>query len=227
MSVWVKICGITSIEDGQAAAVAGADAVGLNFVSGPRRIAVERGEDILDSLPPTCESVLLIDITNEHVREPVLDLARRRNVRHLQIYGPQAATWVSRLAREGYRVFLPYQLRECEVRQAIDELLVQCSTAPDAIVLDAYHPELEGGTGRTLNWDRLRGVTDGGSTYPRIILAGGLTPENVPFAIEAVRPYAVDVSSGVEREPGRKDADKMKRFVAAVNLAAGQAESGE
>ncbi len=195
----VKICGITRIEDAQAAVEAGADAIGLVFVErSPRFIDVERAAEIARSVGAfVTVTGLFMDATQAAV-EAVL---RTVPLGLLQFHGNERAD-------ECRRYGLPY-IKAVGVK-GIDDFDAATADYDDAagLLLDSHGVGEMGGTGKTFDW----------SHFPRhsslpLILAGGLTPDNVAEAIEAVRPYAVDLSSGVENAPGIKDADMIRRLM--------------
>jgi phosphoribosylanthranilate isomerase len=202
MRIRVKICGITRVEDALAAAAFGADAIGLVFVeASPRCVSAERARAIAAALPPFISVVgLFVDAPATRIHEVLgqvpLDL--------LQFHGRETPEECRQFGR-------PYIKA---VRMAPDvDLAAEARRYAQAagLLLDAYDPQLAGGTGATFDWTRV--PPDLGKP---VILAGGLTPENVARAIQAVRPYAVDVSSGVEQSKGVKDAAKVAAFVEAV-----------
>ncbi len=202
----IKICGLTSPADLDAAVAAGADAVGLNFhPASPRSVDPERARTLLRLLPPFIEAVGVF------VRRSIHDcrtLAGDLGLRSIQVHGGPAET----VDAFPYRYVPAFQVREEADLAAIDRYLDDCRQAgvlPTAILVDGHAPGLHGGTGQRAPWDLLV------SWRPIVplILAGGLTPENVALAVRTVRPWAVDVASGVESEPGRKDPDKMRRFI--------------
>jgi len=194
----VKICGITRIEDALAAAAAGADAIGLVFAESPRRVTGGQAQAIVAALPPFIKVVgLFVDAPAEHVRavlnEVSLDL--------LQFHGREQAADCRQFGR-------PY-LKAIHIKEG-EDAGPMARRYPDAAALlfDTHRPDVAGGSGVTFDWSRLPDRLD-----RPVILAGGLTPENVTEAVRAVRPYAVDVSSGVERSKGIKDAEKIAAFV--------------
>jgi len=217
MRTRVKICGITRVEDALAAACAGADAVGLNFWPGtPRRVTLEVARRIVAALPPFVARVgLFVDPDPADVRAVLEDLA----LDALQFHGSETAA----LCR-GFG--LPY-LKAVAVKEGVD--LVECASQYDdaaGLLFDAFRPgDLPGGTGHPFDWSRL---TDDlrAALRPPLILSGGLDPDNVADAIRRVRPYAVDVSSGVEARDadggvtrGRKDAARIAAFMQGVRSA--------
>lgn len=203
MRTRVKICGITRAEDALTAARAGADAIGLVFYAGsPRAVAVERAQEIVQALPPFVATVgLFVDAAPEAIQGALkalrLDL--------LQFHGDETP--------EACRAYGRPYIKAIRLRPG-DDLAVRARAYGDAaaILADAYVEGLPGGTGRSLDWTRL----PQGLARP-LILAGGLTPANVAEAVAQVRPWAVDVSGGVEAAPGVKDAAKIAAFIRGVN----------
>ena len=226
--MWVKICGITCADDALAAFEAGADAIGLNFVGGPRRIAVASAQTILDAVPQDGRVVALVSIGPAGVEPSINELLDEYGISHLQVYGEVSTRDIRELVDRGHRLLVVRRPTRSRLRGLLDDI----GGGPVgeqlfAVVLDS--PPLvgravghsgdslggQGGTGRTLDWPaiaqaRRRGDLDG---WPPIVLAGGLTSDNVGRAIEIVRPWGVDVSSGVESGPGRKDRGAMADFV--------------
>jgi phosphoribosylanthranilate isomerase len=202
----VKICGITRWEDAQLAVELGAAALGFNFYPpSPRHLDPAAARAIILKLPPLIMSVGIF--ANESDDERVAHAVRESRVSAVQLHGPQFPPLDGALAdfpriravavREGFRLEM---LREF---------------ADDAFLLDTFDAELRGGTGKPFNWALAREA----NRFGTIILAGGLTPENVGRAIREVRPFAVDVASGVESAPGVKDAGKLRAFFQEVERA--------
>jgi phosphoribosylanthranilate isomerase len=158
-----------------------------------------------------------VDASRGDVTADILELLDRHRVSHLQVYGPVDAVKTLRWQVDGFKMIPVCQVRSGSFPQDVEALLAQSGMPrPAAILLDAFHERLRGGTGQTADWDLLasahrRGVT---KSWPPLILAGGLSPENVADAVSIVRPWAVDVSSGVEQSVGRKDTALMTAFVA-------------
>ena len=203
MSVRVKICGITCIEDAQAAALAGADALGFNFVSrSPRSVSAEQAAQIIRTLPPFVTTVGLFADPQPEVVRGVLDIAA---LDVLQFHGNEGAALCASFGR-------PY-LKAIPVKGPLDVEQLQSGYGDaQALLLDGWADGQSGGTGQTFDWS----LWPHGATMP-LVLAGGLTPDNVAEAILATRPYAVDVSGGVEGDqPGRKSAVQVRRFIAEV-----------
>lgn len=199
MAVRIKICGITNEEDGLAAAKFGADALGFVFAPSPRRISVERAREIIKVLPPLVQTVGVF--VNEDP-EKVLSTAAACGLDILQFHGDESAAYCSSFDR---RVIKAVRLQS---RDDLDKLSKYVNVV-DALLLDTYVPNKLGGTGITFDWT----LAVKARRYGRIILAGGLNPENVAAAISMVKPYAVDASSGLEQSPGAKDHEKMAQFM--------------
>jgi phosphoribosylanthranilate isomerase len=198
----VKICGITRPEDARAAAMAGADAIGLVFYApSPRHVTYQQANEIIRALPPFVTTVgLFVNAEKSYIQEVMDNVA----IDLLQFHGQESAPECGRYQR-------PY-IKAIAMREGEDPAIMAAGF-PDAqgILLDSYHATQVGGTGESFDWTRV----------PRnlnlpIILAGGLYPDNVAEAVRQVRPYAVDVSSGVEAQKGIKDADKIAAFIAAA-----------
>lgn len=198
----IKICGITRIEDGLAAAQAGADAIGLVFVpASPRDVAVEQAQAIARALPPFVTVVgLFVDADESWIR----DVLGQVPLHLLQFHGNESPEQCRRYGR-------PY-LKAIAMKPEVD-VPAQARRYADAagLLVDTHHPVVAGGSGEVFDWSRV--PRDVGKP---IVLAGGLTPQNVAAAVRAVRPFAVDVSSGVEQTKGVKDAARIAAFVEAV-----------
>jgi phosphoribosylanthranilate isomerase len=202
MRTRVKICGITRVEDAQVAAAHGADAIGLIFYPpSPRYVTPERAREIVAATPAFVSTVAVFV---NPAREDVEGVIRESGVTLLQFHGDESREFCEQFSR-------PY-IKAARIRPGLD-LIKYLSPHPGAKawMLDAYHEDLWGGTGGTFDW----------SLVPRdaarsIILSGGLTAANVANAVKRVRPYAVDVSTGVEASKGIKDAAKIAAFIGAV-----------
>jgi phosphoribosylanthranilate isomerase len=221
MLTGVKICGITTVDDGRATAAAGANAIGLNFYpKSPRFVSWERATAIAKVLPrpvikvglfvdcPVSEvlqacSVVSLDLVQLHGNEPPETLAQ------IKAAGGPAVMKAWRLGPQGLGPLEEY-LERCR----------QLGSLPAMVLLDACQPGQFGGTGKTADWSVARGYPSQ-SWYPPLMLAGGLTAENVAEAIGQVRPAAVDTASGVESAPGCKDPVLVRQFVAAARRAFG------
>jgi phosphoribosylanthranilate isomerase len=203
MSTKVKICGVTSVADALMVAAAGADAIGLNFFPhSPRFVSVELAAEIAAALPA---GIWRVGVFVDAPRDAVRSTAERVGLDALQFHGaepPGACTGWDRTVIKAVRV------RDAQALAAAADYAV------DFILADAHVEGRAGGTGQRVPTEWLAGVP-----ADRLILAGGLTPDNVADAIRAVRPAAVDVASGVEHAPGRKDAQKVARFIANARIA--------
>jgi phosphoribosylanthranilate isomerase len=213
--VRVKICGVTHPYDVALAVEAGADAIGLNFhPPSPRSVTAEQAKTLLRSLPPFVEAVGVF--VKHSVEQARVFLAPIGRVQTIQVHGGDAEAIDAR----PWRYVPAFAVRDAGDRDRVRAYLDRCRLAgalPAAVLIDGHAPGLHGGTGRTAPWELLKGWP---GDVP-LILAGGLTPDNVADAVRAVRPFAVDVASGVESSPGRKDAEKMRRFVEQVRRASG------
>ena len=198
----IKICGITRQEDSLAAAEAGADAVGFVFhPPSPRCVTPAAAGTIARALPPFVTAVgLFVDAPADDVRRVLVKVP----LGLLQFHGDEPAEFCGQFGQ-------PY-IKAVRVRSGTD-LLQYAARYPDAaaLLLDAYRPGVAGGTGETFDWNLIPA-----RMTCRIVLSGGLTPGNVAAGIEQLRPWAVDVSSGVEAAPGVKDVQLIGRFATAV-----------
>lgn len=207
MPTRVKICGITTWDDARLSVDLGASALGFNFYPpSPRSVSPADAWSIIRRLPPFVEAVGVF------VNWPpmVVDaMARSLQLGAVQLHGAESPREVGELGRKR-RV-----IKAVSVKRAFRAASLARYRAAHAILLDGFAPGLHGGTGHTLDWNLARAA----GRYARIILAGGLTPENVAEAIRAAAPYAVDVASGVEARPGRKDPAKLRALFAAIESA--------
>lgn len=207
--VKVKFCGITSLEDARLAADLGAWAIGLNFWSGsPRRCPRDLAAEIAAALRRRLE------VVGVFVNAPLDDLARTAEnigLTMVQLHGEEGPAYCAEAARRsGCKVIKAARLRSGADIQALEPFRT------DYHLLDSYVPGTPGGTGQSFSWELARSHR---GPVP-VILSGGLNADNVAGAIEIVRPFAVDVASGVELEPGRKDPAKLESFIEAVRAAA-------
>jgi phosphoribosylanthranilate isomerase len=205
----VKICGVTSLEDAQFAAEAGAWAIGLNFWSGsPRRCQRDLAAEIGAALRRR------IEVAGVFVNAPLDEVARtaeNTGLTMLQLHGEEGPAYCAEAARRtGCKVIKAARVRSLADIQALKSFNV------DYHLLDSYVSGTPGGTGQTFSWE----IAKAHRGKVPVILSGGLTAENVAAAIEVLRPFAVDVASGVEREPGHKDLDKVRAFLEAVHSTA-------
>ncbi len=209
MTIHVKICGLTTPADAVAAVEAGADMVGLNFSTHSiRRVSLEQAREI-DAVLRRFPGVAGVFV--EQTWDEIAAINRELKLAHFQSY---ASPWPGeRFTPAGH--VAAFRVRTAEDVAAIHAVLGAASRKPMAVLIDSFVPGAMGGTGHKAPWELLAGQDFG---VP-LILAGGLTPENVAEAIRFVNPWGVDVASGVESSPGRKDAAKMRDFVQAARAA--------
>jgi len=202
MRTRIKICGITRPADGLAAVRAGADAIGLVFYPpSPRAVSLDRAREIVSVLPPF---VTVVGLFVNEPRERLTQLLQSLRIDLLQFHGDEGPAdcigyyrpWIKALRMQA-EIDLPAQAKRY--------------AGASGLLLDAYRPGVPGGTGQAFDWERIPPEMDS-----NIILAGGLNPDNVESAVRQVRPYAVDVSGGVEVSKGIKDAAKIAAFIAGV-----------
>jgi len=200
--MFVKICGITRLEDARAAVEAGADALGFVFwPKSPRYVAPETARDIVSTLPAT---VTAIGVFVDQPAAEVNDIAARVGLGAVQLHGDEDEAYVESMSR-------PVVKAVAVEPDAVPIIGVWPSNV--TVLLDVHDPIKKGGTGRTVDWTIAAELAE----RRDVVLAGGLTPENVGEAIDAVRPYGIDVSSGVESEPGIKDHGRLKALFEAVH----------
>jgi len=207
MAVKVKICGITNLPDGLAAAEAGADALGFLFYDqSPRCISVEAAAALVPQLPPF---VLKVGVFVNAPDDLVVRAIRQCGLNLLQFHGDESPEYCLQFGLMSVKAF---RVQDAASLQALP------TYHTDAWLLDTYSPDKPGGTGDTFNWELALEAQRWGRP---IFLAGGLTPENVAEVVRRVRPYGVDVSTGVEAAPGRKDHAKVKAFIQAAKAVEG------
>lgn len=203
--VRVKICGITNMADAENAISFGADALGFVFAESPRKISKEKAASIIDKVPPfiTCVG-LFVDEAVDTVNE----ICKYCNINTIQFHGNENEDYIQK--------FVDFKIiKAIRVRTELDVLQINDINA-DAYLLDSYSKKKMGGTGESFNWQFIQnagklGVDSG--RLQRVVLAGGLNPNNVSEAIKITSPFAVDVSSGVEKEPGVKCKDLLQKFI--------------
>ena len=214
--MWVKVCANTSLEDAQMAVDAGADAVGFVFADSARRVTLEQVAEIAPRLPETVEKIGVFVDASVDALAAAIEACGLTGVQLHTVSDPTIASRLrERYARERLRILkvihfqqgLEAELREAEADAAIDGVLVDSRTAT-----------MLGGTGIRFDWNAARGSF--AESRLRLIAAGGLNPKNVAEAIVALQPWGVDVASGVEEKPGKKDAAKVRAFVVKARAAA-------
>ena len=198
---FIKICGITNIDDAVAAVTAGADALGFNFYKpSPRYVTPQTAREIVEQLP---SSILTVGVfVNEDSPQSVKSIANEAGVTAFQLHGDESPGYCRELADR-------YVIKTLTVSGDFVVELVQ-DYEVNAIMLDTKHNSLRGGTGRVFDWSIAQEVNQ---LVPKLFLAGGLSPENIAEAIELVRPFAVDACSALEDSPGMKNHERMRAFV--------------
>lgn len=200
--MFVKICGTTSEEDALLAVALGADAVGFVFAPSPRQVAPSKVAHIVRRIP---SDVITVGVFRNETRERVVEIVNTAGLKGAQLHGhesPETTRWVAERVGVTIKGFAAGQRA---ISKASDY-------GADVVLLDAPSP----GSGKVFDWRLAEGVVDGS----RLLLAGGLDPVNVAEAIARVHPWGVDVSTGVEAQPGRKDPRKLRAFIAAAKGAA-------
>jgi phosphoribosylanthranilate isomerase len=199
--VFVKVCGVTNEEDALLAVAMGADAVGFVFAPSRRQVAPQRAAEIVRRLPA---EIVTVGVFRDESRERVVETAHRARLRAVQLHGHESPADTHWIHQRVSLIIKAFAAGDPQLDHA-DEY------AADAFLIDSAAP----GSGEVFDWS----LAEGAPSNRRIILAGGLTPENVADAVRVVRPWGVDVSTGVEAGPGRKDARKMRAFVEAAKAA--------
>ena len=202
--VWVKICGVTGVEDALGCVEAGADAVGINFYErSARYCGLDTARAVVEAVS---EKAVTVGVFVDKSFEEIVTLREAVGFRLAQLHGSEPPELLDRLLPDAYKAI---RVRgDFAARQASDY-------GGETILLDAYVPGIAGGTGKTFDWAVAARV----ASSRRVILAGGLTPQNVAQAIARVAPHGVDAASGVESAPGRKDLDLVRAFVEAAKSA--------
>jgi phosphoribosylanthranilate isomerase len=210
--VRVKVCGITNLEDALAAVEAGAEMLGFNFYErSPRRVTTVEARRIVEKMP---ECILPVGVfVNEAGPETVEHKALEACVGAVQLHGDETPEFCA-----GLRGFLTIKALRVGPEYEVERAAL---FGTDAVLLDAFAADAWGGTGKTFDWSVARRTRE---AVPKLFLAGGLTPENVAEAVNVVRPFAVDVCSGVESSPGQKNFHLMRRFIDQVREAEAEGE---
>ncbi len=230
---WIKTCGTTNLEDARAAVGAGVDALGFVFAASPRQITTEQAERIIASMPAAVEKVGVF-VNDSVVR--ISEIVQHVGLTAVQLHGTESLEFVHELHAKlsnghGARIIRAMKPPAAPVEASGSAALPsgilerdpethEISAGPLAAVLvDSASGLQRGGTGKTFDWQASRLFIPMMNAYVKVIIAGGLTPANVGEAIATLRPWGVDVCSGVEHRPGKKDYEKMRAFVAAVRQA--------
>ena len=201
--VKVKVCGITNPWDARVATDAGADAVGLVFAESPRRINVEQARKVAAALP---DGVLKVGVFVDARPEEVLGIAGEVGLDYAQLHGDENHETVAKIRKGGLGVIKALRVRNAQALAAVENYEV------DLFLLDAWSEKLRGGTGERFDWELAKTLKG----RDNILVSGGLTPENVREAIEFFEPYGVDASSSLEERPGKKNDERVRRFVSAA-----------
>lgn len=199
--MFIKICGITNEDDALLSVALGADALGFVFAPSPRQVTMQKVFDITRRLPP---GILTVGVFRDEHPRRVVEMVHEAGLKGAQLHGHETPEDVAAVSRSVRWVIKAVAAGSVDARNAH-------SFATDIVLLDAPHP----GSGKVFDWSLAGEIASG----PRILLAGGLTSANVSDAITQVRPWGVDVSSGVESDPGKKDARLLRAFIAAAREA--------
>ena len=201
--VKAKVCGITNPEDGLFAAKSGADAIGLVFAESPRKVSVEEAREIATMLP---DSVLKVGVFVNEEPEEVLSVAREVGLDYVQLHGDETPETVTFLREGGVKVMKALRVRDEGSLAALERY------GADLIMLDAWSEKVRGGTGERFDWALAKSLKG----RDNIVVSGGLGPDNVREAISFFEPYGVDASSSLEEAPGKKNEERVRRFVSAA-----------
>jgi phosphoribosylanthranilate isomerase len=208
--VWIKICGITTRTDAEAVSGMGADSLGLVFSTGsPRRIGMEQAQEIRKGAGGASGTGVFV---NEEIRK-ILECVRELQLDYVQLSGDEEVSYIKELKQVLPEVKVIKALRikkdnGGDYKNMMDDLLEYA----DLILLDSYHKDKYGGTGKTIDWSVIKDLVDS----KRLIVSGGLDPENVLQALNTLDPFGVDASSRLEASPGKKDLGKVERFIKTV-----------
>ena len=201
--VLVKVCGITNAGDARAAAEAGADAVGLIFAESPRRVGIEEAHRISKALP---ENIIRVGVFVDEEPAEVSRISRKVGLDLVQLHGDETPGAVTAVRESGVKVMKALRVRDAASLEALD------GYEADLFLLDTYSEGVRGGTGERFDWEVAKSV----SGRDNIVVSGGLGPENVGEAVEFFEPYGVDASSSLEDGPGKKNVERVRRFVLAA-----------
>lgn len=200
--MFVKICGITNEEDALLAVALGADALGFVFAPSSRQVTAQQARDIARRVPP---EILTVGVFRDELPAVVIDTVTKAGLRAAQLHGHETPEVTQEVRRGVGYVIQAFRAGSAALDRAREH-------GADVVLIDSAEP----GSGKVFDWR----IVDGAPIGQRILLAGGLTPENVAEAIKLIEPWGVDVSTGVEREPRRKDPVKMRAFIEAAKAAA-------
>ena len=197
----VKICGNTNLADAQLAAKLGADYLGLIFAGSKRKVTTATARSIIQAMP---EFKNFVGVFSNQPKKEVETIAKETGIRIFQFHGDETALYCRHFMEKGYQVIKAFRVKDAMSLKRIDEYNVT------AFLLDTYSKDAFGGTGLPFDWTLL---VDRPFLHDKLFLAGGLNVNNLASAIETVRPFAVDVASGVEKAPGQKDPALLETFI--------------
>jgi phosphoribosylanthranilate isomerase len=223
--MWIKICGNTNLEDARFAVECGANALGFLFAPSPRRVEAEQVRQITEKLPPEVEKY---GVFVEAVFDEIVSIVTAAGLTGVQLHLSSDTRLPARLRQHfdslagGLQVLqgIHYRDRSAEFEQQLAEL--GRNHALDAVLVDSSNSRAVGGTGTSFNWLAAQGSFQRTAPHLRLIAAGGLAPENVKQAIRILRPWGVDVVSGVESVPGKKDPERVLAFIRSAQQAAAE-----
>ncbi|HSL01038.1 MAG TPA: phosphoribosylanthranilate isomerase [Rubrobacteraceae bacterium] len=201
--VFTKVCGITNPGDARVAADAGADAIGMIFAESSRRVDLDKARKVAIALP---DDVLKVGVFVNAGAAEVLEVAREVGLHLAQLHGDETPEMVAAIRGAGLPVIKALRVRNAGALAEIERY------EADLFLLDAWSAKARGGTGERFDWELAKSLKGRGN----IVVSGGLTPENVRDAIEFFEPYGVDASSSLEEAPGRKNDERVRRFVSAA-----------
>ena len=203
MTTQVKICGNTNIDDAQLAVKLGADYLGLIFADSKRKVDIATARSIIQSLPKFRN---FVGVFSNQPKKEVETIAKETGLRTFQFHGDETALYCEHFIEQGYEVIKTFHIKDAMSLKRIDEYNVT------AFLLDTYSKDTAGGTGKTFDW-KLVGEEHRPFFHDKLFLAGGLNVDNLADAIERMKPFAVDVASGVEKSPGKKDPVLLENFI--------------
>ncbi|KJS80558.1 MAG: hypothetical protein JM58_18555 [Peptococcaceae bacterium BICA1-8] len=208
--MWIKICGLTNLKDARLAVSLGADAIGFIFTASKRKVSPEKVREIIAALPPEGEKIgVFVDEEKEKVRK----IAEFCGLTGLQFHGSESPEYCRNFINDKYQIIKAFRVDE---KRGWDEVIphVRKKTV-NRILLDTFVSGLYGGTGKAFSWNLVPEARKNWGEIP-FIMAGGLNPDNVVQAIREGKPWGIDVGSGVEKEPGKKDGEKLKVLISRV-----------
>ncbi len=197
----VKICGNTNIDDAKLAAELGADYLGFIFTESKRRVSLEAARSIMKALP---EFKHFVAVFSSQSKKEVEAVVEETGIRIVQFHGEETALYCSSFMEKGYEVIKSFRIRDAMSLKRMDEYNVS------AFLFDTYSGEEKGGTGVPFDWEL---IEDRPYVHEKLFLAGGLNVKNLREAIHKVHPFAVDVASGIEATPGKKDPKLLEEFI--------------